>query len=282
MECKNCKTPLEQEAKFCKECGGRVINEVISYRFLATEMSERFFNFENNLILRTIKQMTIGPEKVIRGYINGTRKKHLNVANYLALAITISGIQIFLLNKFFTENLDMSWMIDKNNPMAQNSNEGFFSSFSEYQSIMYVLFLPFYALIGKVVFYNKKIHSYLHHIIITAYTQAHLSIILFIPSMVALTFGVNYFKLTYFFLMPMMIVYSAYVYKRVFSLSMTQIVLKTLWFSFIGTILFVGFYILIFIILIAIGVIDLQDFAPKKEDIDTISYIASSTINWTS
>jgi len=108
MNCKNCNADLPQDARFCLQCGGRVVDQSLTFGYLATEASERFFNFENNFLWRTFKDMFRKPEMVIDGFIDGVRKRHMNVFNYLALAITLSGLQIFLMQKFFTTNMDLS------------------------------------------------------------------------------------------------------------------------------------------------------------------------------
>ena len=90
---------FRREDRFCNHCGARIVTKDLTYGYLADEVSERFLNVENNLIFKTIRDLFLKPKEVIDGYINGTRKRHLNVANYLALAITIGGLQIFFATK---------------------------------------------------------------------------------------------------------------------------------------------------------------------------------------
>ncbi|PHR71636.1 MAG: hypothetical protein COA67_06375 [Lutibacter sp.] len=75
--------------------------------------NEQFLNYDNKF-LQTFIHLFTKPEVVIDGYINGTRKKYVNVISYFAIAITLSGLQMFILNKFFPEMLDFSSLDDKN------------------------------------------------------------------------------------------------------------------------------------------------------------------------
>ena len=202
MNCKNCNQPLSPDDKFCSKCGGKIVDEVISYAYVANDFSNRFLNIENNLIARTLKDMFIDPKKVIDGYINGVRKRHLNFANYLALALSISGVQLFLMKKFFEDNMDLSWMIASDNPAANMEGNTYMNTMFEFQGILYLLIIPIYALIAKIVFLNKKEYTYLHQNIIAGYTQSHLSLFLFVPTIIFLALGVNFFKFSYFFAYP--------------------------------------------------------------------------------
>ena len=97
MNCKNCKTTLEESDDYCRNCGGKVIRNRLTIKSLFHHFSETYFNYDNKL-LRTFLTLFSKPEEVIVGYINGTRKKYVDVIGYFALAITLSGLQIFFLS----------------------------------------------------------------------------------------------------------------------------------------------------------------------------------------
>lgn len=73
--------------------------------------------------------MLIRPKAVIDGYIDGVRKRHMNLASWLAVALTASGLMIFVVRNFYPESLDMQWMIEtmgessNDNPFLQNLNQ---------------------------------------------------------------------------------------------------------------------------------------------------------------
>ncbi len=280
MECKNCLTQLAEDDNFCKNCGAKIVQQELTFGYLANEATERFFNFENNLLARTIKDMTLQPRTVIDSYINGVRKKHVNVVSYLAFALTLSGIQIFLMRKVFPANMDVTWMNQQNNPMLEDMS--FMDNIWEFQSIFYVFMMPLYALLAKVIFFNYKKYTYLHHLVISTYTQAHLSILLFLPAIIALIFDVNFLKMTYFFSMPIMVIFNAYVYKRLYQINLKKIILKTFLFMFMFGVIYIGFMMLFFIYLFISGKINFEEFLEAERAKQAVSYMASSVINWTS
>ena len=111
--CKNCNTQLLSKNDFCPSCGGKVIRNRLTLKALFSNFSEQFLNYDNKF-LKTFLHLFSKPEEVIDGYINGTRKKYVNVVSYFAIAITLSGLLMFVLNKFFPGLLDFSSIENKN------------------------------------------------------------------------------------------------------------------------------------------------------------------------
>jgi hypothetical protein len=218
------------------------------------------------------------------------RKRHLRLSNYLAVAITVSGLLIFALQKYFPEAMDMSWILDVDNPMfrdnpalKQMQEEGANAWWMEYQAVLYIINIPIYALLSKLTFYNQKTYSYLKHMVIVGYSQAHISIVLFIPLLISIILGYNYMKMSYVVIL-IMFLYSCYVYKRIFALSFRQILGRVLLFFAIllGLIIVYMIIVIAFVLITGVGIPS----QPTPENIevvkDTIAYITSSAINWTS
>ena len=93
--------------------------------------------------------------------------------SYFALAITVSGIQLYILNTFFPEAMDMSSWVTKGSEEFQRKNMSFIQ---EYQSIVMMLYVPIYAFISKIVFYDKKNYNYTEQLVVYMYIQAQISI----------------------------------------------------------------------------------------------------------
>ena len=81
MHCKNCNTALTKTQNYCFECGAKVIRNRLTIKNLLAHFSEQFLNYDNNF-LKTFLHLFTKPEVVIGGYIDGTRKKHVNVIPY--------------------------------------------------------------------------------------------------------------------------------------------------------------------------------------------------------
>ncbi len=276
--CKNCETPLESDASFCNICGAKVIVAPFTLKYLRQDFEEQFLTVDNNMLLRTLKDMVLRPEVVIQGYIEGVRKRHIKLANFIAIALTLSGLLIFIIRRFYPEALDMSFIIDESNPMAKNFDSEGFGNFMEYQGLLYIIGIPIYALFSKLTFWNYKEFTYLKHIVFIGYTQAFLSIVTFIPMVLVLVLGQNYLVLSYW-LMLLMFLYSSYCYKRLFNLSIGKLLLKILLFFgvlIVATILYI-------IVVIAVMILNgsMQE-AIEAERAKQVGYIISSAINWTS
>lgn len=236
MTCKNCKIELLDPSDYCNNCGARVIRNRLTFRNLLSHFAEEFLNYDNRL-LQTFIQLFTKPEHVIRSYIDGTRKKHVNVISYFAIAITISGLQLFILQKFFPEALDFSAVAQ---PGTEDISKGVFDFVKEYQSIAMMINVPLYALISKLVFIRERKlkYNYTEHLVIFMYILAQISIVNTIIMGVGATFGFP-IGLMSMFLGPLQIIYSGYCLKRIFKLDWPNFILRTLIFFIIMFVLFV-------------------------------------------
>ena len=150
MNCKNCQTELDHNDEYCKNCGGKVIRNRLTLKNLFEHLSETFFNYDNKL-LRTIVQLVKEPEDVIVSYINGVRKKYVNPISFFGLALTLTGLSIFILKKFYMEYLDFSSLF-KGSSLSQDMFDSTFSVGLEYNSLIYGALIPLVALISWIVF----------------------------------------------------------------------------------------------------------------------------------
>lgn len=228
MECKNCQTFLSNEHDYCHSCGAKVVRNRLTLRNLFEHFSETFLNYDNQF-LQTFINLFKCPEDVIGSYIDGTRKKYVNVVSYFAIAITLSGLQLFILNKFFPEAMDMSAWTTKGGEEFQRKNMMFLQ---DYQSIIMMLYVPIYAIISRIVFLDKKTYNYTEQLVIYMYIQAQISIASFLVTVILVMFGIDFGTLA-IFMIPAMVAYSAYCLKRLYHLNGLELVLKTLIFIII-------------------------------------------------
>lgn len=275
MKCKNCNHPLSETDNYCLSCGAKVIRNRLTIRNLFAHFGEQFLNYDNKF-LQTFITLFRKPEDVIGSYIEGTRKKYVNVVSYFAIAITLAGVQLYIINKFFPEVMDLSSISVEGSEEMNNKNLAFIS---EYQSIVMMFYVPFYALISKVVFLNYKQYNYTEHLVIFMYILAQITIFgLFLTlsgAMLGLDMGI-----LGLITVPIQIIYSAYCLKRLFKLSMAGIILKTLIFFMVLFVLFVIAAIIMAFIMIRSGALD--DVIEAQKAKQGVSYIISSAINWTS
>lgn len=233
MNCKNCHTELPAESEFCNSCGGKVIRNRLTFRNLFEHISETFFNYDNKL-LRTFIDMFKKPEVVINGYIDGIRKRYVNPISYFGLALTLTGIYLLILNKFYPEAMDFSNFVVQGQEEMQKRN---ISVIQEYQSVFMMLYIPIYALIARVTFLGLKRFNYTELLVVLMYWQSQLSIIGAFTIIIAAMFGITHGTVS-MCLLPLMLFFAAYIFKRIYELSIGQILLRTLFFLVVLGIVF--------------------------------------------
>lgn len=242
MNCKNCEISLSNEDSFCPSCGGKVIRNRLTVKNLFEHFSEQFLNYDNKF-LKTFIHLFTKPEVVIDGYINGTRKKYVNAISYFAIAITLSGLQLFIMNKFFPEAMDYSSFSQQKG--TEEFNKQTMSFMQEYQSIVMMFYIPLYALMSKITFLKVKKYNYTEHLVIFMYIQAQISIVSLFYLVGLLILGVSFMVLS-ISIIPLMILYSAFCLKRLYGLNFQEIIFRTL----IFLIIFGVFMVLLMVIFI--------------------------------
>ncbi|EPR72540.1 hypothetical protein ADIWIN_2430 [Winogradskyella psychrotolerans RS-3] len=225
MNCKNCQTELSEHDDYCKSCGGKVIRNRLTIKNLFVHFSETFFNYDNTL-LQTFISLFSKPEIVIGSYINGTRKKYVNVVSYFAIAITISGFQLLIINKYFPEVYDFSIESMKGQADFQKKN---MAVLQEYQSIVMMLYVPLYAIMAKIIFFNLKTYNYTELLVVFMYIQAQISIASALLVLVLALVGLSS-NIIGMAMIPLMILYAAYCLKRLYHLNLLDIIVRTLFF----------------------------------------------------
>ncbi|MCA0133851.1 DUF3667 domain-containing protein [Winogradskyella alexanderae] len=242
MLCKNCHTELNEHDDYCRNCGARVIRNRLTFRNLFEHLSETFFNYDNKL-LRTVIDLFKKPEDVIVGYINGVRKKYVNPISLFGLALTITGIYMIIINKFFPEMIDFSNLAVEGQEEFQRRNTQFVQ---EYQSIIVMLYVPIYALMAKLVFFDKKRFNYTELLVVFMYIQAQISIVSAVLTIIIGIIGYSS-SIVGMFMLLLMILYSAFALKRIYKLSFFDIVVRTLLFLVVLAITFVIFTVLLLV-----------------------------------
>ncbi|MEM9680376.1 MAG: DUF3667 domain-containing protein [Bacteroidota bacterium] len=232
MVCKNCGTELNDTQNFCYHCGAKVIRNRLTPKVIAHQVNEEFFSIDNKLLL-TFIDLFKRPEDVINGYIDGTRKKYINVIQYFAISLTLVGIQVFLMNTFFSEYLDMEVPFleglpeeaknDTNNPFADID----FEIFNDYQSFFYIVSVPISALSTWLAYYiiGERRFNFTEHLVINLYYSAQVIIVTAFISIFFLVFGFDYLLISSF-LTLLTFIYFFFVLKRVFNNTFWDTVLR--------------------------------------------------------
>ena len=250
MECKNCLHTESKDFDFCPECGAKVIRNRLTFKNLYNDAIERYFDIDNTF-LKTFIHLITRPEVVIDGYINGVRKKYINPVSYFAFAITLAGLQVFLIQKFFPGAYDYT-------SLAAEGQEEFMRQsmdmIKEYSSVITMLFIPVYALMARIVFLKNDRYNYTELLVVFLYYAAEITYISFIPMLVAIALGANYGELSPYTLV-LQVLFGAYYIKRLYRLSWKGILLRSLLFLVVLLVFYVIAVAIATVILIYLGMI---------------------------
>lgn len=236
MHCKNCNTKLLEADNFCSNCGAKVIRNRLTIKNLFEHFTEHFLNYDNRF-LKTFLCLFTKPEDVIDGYIKGVRKKYVNVISYFAIALTVSGLQLLILDKFFPEAMDFSSFETTNSVADSNQMTTFIR---EYQSILMMINVPIYALVSYLVFFTLKKYNYTEHLVIFMYILSQLTFVGTIISITSACFGLSLAHAS-MILSPIQVIYSLYCLQRLYKLSLKGLILRTLLFF---TVVIIGFLLI--------------------------------------
>lgn len=263
MNCKNCDTALTADSSYCNICGAKIIRKRLTLKNLFEHISETFFNYDNKL-LRTFVDLFKKPEVVIGSYVDGVRMRYVNPISFFGISLTLSGLSIFLIKKFYLEYFDFSKIFEAeihNNPASKQIMENSMNMSFEYGSLLLSAAIPLMAVISLIVFYNKH-YNFTEHIILYLYSMSAITILSVIVGQIILIAIPDQYITFAFGLYIFMFLYYLFALKRIFKLTIKQLILKTLLFFVVFMFTYIGFSILMAIVMFATGAFNPQDFAP--------------------
>jgi len=258
--CKNCKSQIEDSSNFCTECGAKIIRNRLTLKNLFASFSEQFLDYDNKF-LQTFINLFTRPEDVIGSYIDGTRKKYVNAISFFAITLTISGLYLLFVQKYFPDFMDASSFYE--DEAQQKITKEISKITFEYNSLLYFILIPIIALVSRIVFYDKK-YNLTEHTVIYLYSLSFWSLVSSLLNTILLFIYPEVFIWVGLVIFFLMFVYHGYILKRIFSLNVSGLLIKTLIFLPLFFISYIGISIVIIIIVLITGDYSLQDFVPKK------------------
>lgn len=272
MECKNCHNPLKKDAQFCDNCGGKVVENRITLKFLIVQLAIDIFGVDSRFFI-TLRKMFTKPEEVLGEYLSGVRKRYVNPFAYLAIGAALCLITFnFYADDFIiiqeeatsgqmkeikeTAEMDLSLLKDVSEEelkklqkqksaaaMQLKFQEMWLNFFLRYFNLMAFLFLPIYALYSKWTF--RKPYNFGEHIVINAYLQGSTMYISLIAFFLAILINPKIYTFSIFVFM----LYYLYSFSRLYQYNWKQIILSVLRFILVGIII----SIILMIVLVLIG-----------------------------
>jgi hypothetical protein len=92
-ECLNCGTPLDEEDKYCHQCGQRNTNKKLALTDFINEFFANIFSYDSR-VWRTVTQLLFKPGFVSKQFING---KRLHYANPFRFFLSVSIVFFLML-----------------------------------------------------------------------------------------------------------------------------------------------------------------------------------------
>ena len=252
MECKNCNTSLSKLINYCPLCGAKIIKKRLTFKNLSVDITEQFLNIDNKF-LKTFLHLFTKPELVINGFINGTRKKYINVIQYFAVGLTLVGIQVFILNNFFLDALQIDNEFLKSLEENSNPENNPFATFNfeevnNFQSIIYILSVPVSTIATWIAYYviGERRFNFTEHLVINLYYSAQIIMITAVLSILFLCFGFDYLMISGL-ISVLTFGYFFYILKRVFNSTLWDAILQFVLIMVAYLAILIGFMVLTFI-----------------------------------
>ncbi|SDQ53928.1 DUF3667 domain-containing protein [Flagellimonas zhangzhouensis] len=259
MTCKNCEAKLRTDYLYCPNCGGKVIRNRITIKYLWFDVLDRYFNLDNTFV-NTFIHLFTKPEIVIEGYIHGLRKKYLNPISYLGIALTLSGLLIFMM----TKSIDFMQFDIFDVGIETDYQKKLMAFVMDYQSLIFIIFIPLMAIAGWLCFDEKK-YNFAERTIIFMYALSHFSIVIFLPSLLLLIIAPENYMTFSMYGSLYMLVYASYVVIRTSSSKGLAIVTRLILFNLLFGVLYIMTSTLFPIIMLLTGELTLQDMLPPEK-----------------
>ena len=258
MYCKNCEATVESSANYCPNCGARFIHNRLSVKILWEDLSSRFLDYDNTFLV-TFAHLFTKPEQVIEGYLSGLRKRYMNPLSYFGVALSLSGILLFVTQKV-ADRINWDLFEQGLNPELTAKLTSIVFDFS---SFIFLFFIPIFAFSGWLAF-NKKNYFFSEFVIAFIFMLGHWSIATFVPVLCILLLVPNHYMDLSFPSMVFMGGYAVYCLQRINRYPAGKLLLRTAFFSILVFIGYVGLVVLFYAILFATGTVTLEDFRPVR------------------
>ena len=254
MSCKNCEYTLKFEDNYCPQCGAKVIKNRLTFKNLWEEINERVFNLDNNFF-RTFLFLFTKPHEVINGYVHGVRKKYMDPVSYLGIALTFSGLFLFILRKYFFDKLSFEF---PGSTMDSEAMRKVMLVTMDFNSFVFLFYIPVVTLAGWLM-YNNRRYLLTEYLVQSTYSLAHFSLFTIPLSILILLLAPESFLAWSMPEVLLMALYCTYVTAKIHGWKSLSAFLFLIGFG-IG---FIAIGLILNIIFLATGILTLGDFVPQ-------------------
>lgn len=166
VNCKNCKKLFAGD--FCPACGQRVINHRFTVKESITWFFSSIFNLEKGFF-HTTWALIKTPGKVISDYTKGITVPYAHPFRFIFVWATITTL-VALYTGIYDEVGKMSAGMNEQSAASSAFMEQYMKFLKQYTSVIYMIFIPFFAM-GTSIFYRKHKLYFAEHLILNSYSQ---------------------------------------------------------------------------------------------------------------
>ncbi|MDN5200098.1 DUF3667 domain-containing protein [Fulvivirgaceae bacterium BMA10] len=169
--CTNCGAEVHQ--KYCPDCGQKKDVPRLRFKTFFEDFLNRMWGFDG-MVLRTIKELTLRPGKVMQEYIRGVRVKYVGPVSYYFLLFAV----YFLIMELFDIDLtqiapDVSESMGIEESEEQRAfKESFQAKVFDNMHFLGILQFPFIAWWARV-FFKKSGYNFLENTVFAFYASSH-------------------------------------------------------------------------------------------------------------
>jgi len=160
QHCKSCSTPLQ--GSFCFSCGQRSISKRFTVKESVGWLLTNIFNLEKGF-LHTSWALIKAPGKVVSEYLSGITISYAHPFRFIFVWATASTL-IAVYTGVYDEIGKITAGMNPNNPFGASFAQEYGKFLKQYMSLMYMAFIPFFA-IGTKLFYLKHKLYFAEHLI---------------------------------------------------------------------------------------------------------------------
>jgi hypothetical protein len=225
MNCKTCNHPVDSIAKFCPNCGAKIVDGRLSLKGTWEEFIGPFFSWDNNF-WRTFFGLFKNPKDVLEAYINGARKKYFHPFSYIILYATVAVFfyKFFPMDPIMDYSTGISESVNTSNgstKVPKIDMKPFMEAMMNYYNFLVLLLIPIYALTSYIV-YHKSGHNFFEHLVFNSYIQTNLGFIsLVLQVLLVSILGMTFQSYATLF-MIIFVFYTLYILKKLYKQNLKQ------------------------------------------------------------
>ena len=228
---------MPEESSFCPNCGGKVVSNRLSLKGTWTEFIGPFFNWDN-FFWTTFIDLFVRPEQVLTAYISGARRKYFQPFSYMIIYGTFTVLFYKVLPMDFEDFSSASTETSAFDAIA------FTETYTANYNLFLLLTIPIFAFMGWIIFRKFK-DNFAEHLVYNSYIQAQVGYIALFTQLIL--YNALNLSVELFFTVSTLLsfVYGAYVFARLYRLTLG----KTL----VYTLVFIGFLLVFLVFMTIIG-----------------------------